>query len=65
MVLDEGRPVKACMVRLRAGHHIQPLDGLPVLSQNQNLPATQAVEIIEIPVLILEVGQRVFPLPSS
>jgi sarcosine oxidase, subunit alpha len=56
MVLDQGSPVKACMVRVQAGHHIQPLNGLPVLTQEIAPPVTHEIEMIDIPVLILGGG---------
>lgn len=31
MVLADGRPVKACVTRVRPGMQVEPLDGLPVL----------------------------------
>jgi len=56
MVLDEDRPVKACMEVVKAGHHIYPLDGLPQLPHEDHPSAFQNIQEITTKALILGGG---------
>ncbi len=56
MVLDNGRPVKACMELVRPGHRIFPLDSLPALPQTDEPCSLAEIQHINIPVLILGGG---------
>lgn len=60
LVLLEGRPVKACMTKVKADASIRPADGLPDISSLSAEPLTAPLdpshEIIEVPVLIIGGG---------
>ncbi len=60
MVLLEGRPVKACMTKVRDGASIRPADGLPDISALTDTPLSAPLDppqkIIDIPVLIIGGG---------
>lgn len=60
LVLLDGKPVKACMTKVRQGSFVMPADGLPDLSGlNQSEPdysADEIEKIIEVPVLIIGGG---------
>lgn len=60
LVLLDGRPVKACMKKVRAGASIRPADGLPDIASLSNGPLQAPLdppqEILNIPVLILGGG---------
>ena len=55
-VVADGLPVKACMVSVRAGMTVQPLDGLPVLPDAQGQRRTRAIETVGIECLIVGGG---------
>lgn len=60
LVLLEGRPVKACMTKVRAGADIRPADGLPDIASLSADPLDASLDtlqkIIDIPVLIIGGG---------
>jgi len=63
MVLADGRPVKACVTRVRPGMRVEPLEGLPVLPRPDNppspgsaVPGKAAIREVEVPVLIIGGG---------
>ena len=60
LVLLEGRPVKACMTKIKAGASIRPADGLPDISSLSAHPVKAPLdppqEILEIPALIIGGG---------
>lgn len=54
MVLADGMPVKACMELVRAGQHVEPADGLPVLPKVTGI--TKFKSILERKVQVLIIG---------
>ncbi len=56
MVIADGIPVKSCMTKVKPGMHVEPLDGLPVLPEVDEIPPLRDIETIEVPVLILGGG---------
>lgn len=54
MVLADGMPVKACMGLARAGQHVEPADGLPVLPKVTGI--TKFKSILERKVQVLIIG---------
>jgi NADPH-dependent 2,4-dienoyl-CoA reductase/sulfur reductase-like enzyme/bacterioferritin-associated ferredoxin/Pyruvate/2-oxoacid:ferredoxin oxidoreductase delta subunit len=60
MVLLNGKPVKACMTKVRPGSDVMPADGLPDLSALDQSPLPQPdmkkQEIFQVPVLIIGGG---------
>lgn len=60
LVLVDGKPLKACMTKVKQGMSIYPADGLPDIAKinNQQIPKQpdDLKEIIEIPVLIIGGG---------
>ena len=56
MVLADNRPVKACMELVRAGYHVQPLDGLPELPLVEPGLVAKSIQRMDIPVLIIGGG---------
>jgi len=55
-VVADGLPVKSCMVVVRAGMDVQPLDGLPVLPNVQGQPRTHPIETVDVECLIVGGG---------
>ena len=56
MVVADGVPVKACMTPLAEGMRVRPLEGLPALPADDDVPSTRAVERREVDVLVLGGG---------
>jgi sarcosine oxidase subunit alpha len=56
MVLADGIPVKSCMVLVKAGQKIEPLEGLSELPLVYSAPHSNPVREISVPVLILGGG---------
>lgn len=55
-VVADGLPVKSCMVVVRPGMNVQPLDGLPVLPDVQGQPTTHPIETVDVECLIIGGG---------
>jgi sarcosine oxidase, subunit alpha len=55
-VVADGLPVKSCMVAVRPGMNVQPLDGLPVLPGVQVQPRTHPIETVDVECLIIGGG---------
>ena len=55
-VVADGLPVKSCMVSVRPGMAVQPLDGLPVLPDVQGQFRTHAIETVDVECLIVGGG---------
>jgi NADPH-dependent 2,4-dienoyl-CoA reductase/sulfur reductase-like enzyme/Fe-S-cluster-containing hydrogenase component 2/bacterioferritin-associated ferredoxin len=55
-VVADGLPVKACMVAVRAGMDVQPLDGLPVLPDLAAEPRRHEIETVDVECLIIGGG---------
>jgi sarcosine oxidase, subunit alpha len=55
-VVADGLPVKSCMVVVRPGMDVQPLDGLPVLPDVAGHPQTHPIETVDIECLIIGGG---------
>ena len=56
LVMADGLPVKACMVPVRPGMHVSPMDGHPILPDVHAVPDMRAVETVEIECLIIGGG---------
>ncbi len=56
LVLADGRPVKSCMALVQPGMRVLPAEGLPRLPPVDTVPATQEIEEIAVPVLIIGGG---------
>ena len=56
LVLADGRPVKSCMIPVKSGMRVEPLNGLPELPAVNKMPSMSKIEIIDIPVLIIGGG---------
>ncbi len=56
LVMADGLPVKACMVAVRPGMRIEPLDGKPVLPDVQTAPEMQTAGPVEVECLIIGGG---------
>lgn len=54
MVLVDGSPVKACMEQVLAESHVEPLDGYPVLPQEEKEP--DLVNLPEVKTKVLIIG---------
>jgi len=55
-VVADGLPVKSCMVGVRPGMSVQPLDGLPVLPDVQGRSRTHPIETVDIECLVIGGG---------
>jgi len=56
-VVADGLPVKACMIPVRPGMQVEPLDGKPVLPDvHSTMPRMQAIETVEMECLIIGGG---------
>ena len=55
-VVADGLPVKACMVVVRPGMAVQPLDGLPVLPGVEGQPRVNPIETVDVECLIIGGG---------
>jgi sarcosine oxidase, subunit alpha len=55
-VVANGLPVKSCMVIVKPGMTVQPLDGLPVLPDVHGEPRTHAIETVDVECLIIGGG---------
>jgi NADPH-dependent 2,4-dienoyl-CoA reductase/sulfur reductase-like enzyme/Fe-S-cluster-containing hydrogenase component 2/bacterioferritin-associated ferredoxin len=56
LVMADGLPVKACMIPVRPGMRVEPLDGRPVLPDVHTVPAMRTVETLEVECLIIGGG---------
>ena len=56
LVMADGLPVKACMVPVRPGMRVSPMDGNPVLPDVHAVPDMRAIETVEIECLIIGGG---------
>ena len=56
LVMVNGVPLKACMTPAKPGMVVEPMDGLPVLPEVRETPLTSAIEVVDVPVLILGGG---------
>jgi len=56
LVIEGGRPVKACVESVRAGMHIEPAEGLPELPRITEAPRTRELEEREVDVMIIGGG---------
>jgi len=55
-VIADALPVKACMVPVRAGMAVEPLDGLPVVPDVEGHPRTHPIETVEVECLVVGGG---------
>ncbi len=55
-VIADGLPVKSCMVPVREGMAVQPLDGLPVLPDVNGHPRTHPIETVDVECLVIGGG---------
>jgi NADPH-dependent 2,4-dienoyl-CoA reductase/sulfur reductase-like enzyme/Fe-S-cluster-containing hydrogenase component 2/bacterioferritin-associated ferredoxin len=55
-VVADGLPVKACMIVVRPGMQVQPLDGLPVLPDIDGQPRMHAIDTTEVECLVVGGG---------
>jgi len=55
-VVADGLPVKSCMVVVKPGMNVQPLDGLPVLPDVAGQPKVHPIETIDVECLIIGGG---------
>ena len=56
LVLADGKPVKSCMVPVRAGLRAEPVDGLPELPKVNRAPVMQAIRELALPALVIGGG---------
>jgi len=56
LVMADGLPVKACMVPVRPGMRVEPMDSKPVLPEVHAVPNMRAIETIEVECLIIGGG---------
>lgn len=56
LVIADGRPVKACLARVRAGLCVEPADGLPVLPPAGEPPRMREIERVATRVLVVGGG---------
>lgn len=56
LVIADGRPVKACVARLRAGLAVEPADGLPALPPAPERIATRPTEVVTARALVVGGG---------
>jgi sarcosine oxidase subunit alpha len=56
MVIADGRPVKACVARVRPGLSVEPAEGLPALPPARALPDARPIREVETEVLIVGGG---------
>lgn len=55
-VIADGLPVKSCMVQVRPGMHVQPLDGLPTLPEVDGQATMHPIETVDVECLIIGGG---------
>lgn len=55
-VVADGLPVKSCMVTVRPGMQVQPLDGLPALPDVAGQPRLHPIETVDVECLIIGGG---------
>jgi sarcosine oxidase, subunit alpha len=55
-VVADGLPVKSCMVVVRPGMQVQPLDGLPALPDIDGHPRTHPIETVDVECLVVGGG---------
>ncbi|MBL7063432.1 MAG: FAD-dependent oxidoreductase [Anaerolineae bacterium] len=56
LVMANGLPVKACMIPVRSGMQVEPLDGKPVLPDVHTAPEMRTVETADVECLIIGGG---------
>jgi len=56
LVVADGLPVKSCMILVRPGMQVEPLDGKPDLPDVHTVPKMQAIETVEVECLIIGGG---------
>jgi NADPH-dependent 2,4-dienoyl-CoA reductase/sulfur reductase-like enzyme/Fe-S-cluster-containing hydrogenase component 2/bacterioferritin-associated ferredoxin len=56
LVMADGLPVKSCMVPVRPGMQVEPLEGKPALPDVEAVPQMQATQTVEVECLILGGG---------
>ena len=56
LVMADGLPVKSCMVPVRPGMRVTPMDGRPVLPDVSGVPEMREIETIEVECLIIGGG---------
>ena len=56
LVMADGLPVKACMVPVRPGMRVEPLEGKPSLPDVSGVPDMRTIEIVEVECLIIGGG---------
>jgi len=56
LVMADGLPVKSCMVPVRPGMQIEPLEGNPALPDVQGVPSMEPLQTVEIECLIIGGG---------
>ena len=56
MVIADGLPVKSCMVRVRPGMRVEPVEGLPALPPVRRIPGQRATRELETECLIIGGG---------
>jgi sarcosine oxidase subunit alpha len=55
-VMADGLPVKSCMVMVRPGMQVEPLEGQSVLPEIESVPAMRTIETVEVECLIIGGG---------
>ncbi|MBM4431782.1 MAG: FAD-dependent oxidoreductase, partial [Chloroflexi bacterium] len=56
LVVADGLPVKSCMVLVQPGMRVEPLDGLPMLPEVDELSEMRSIETVEVECLIIGGG---------
>ncbi|MBE9508677.1 MAG: FAD-dependent oxidoreductase [Chloroflexi bacterium] len=56
LVMADGLPVKACMIPVRPGMQVEPLEGKPTLPDVQTVPQMQPLQTVEVECLIIGGG---------
>jgi len=56
LVMADGLPVKACMIPVRPGMRVEPLDGKPALPDVHTVPEMRTVETVEVECLVIGGG---------
>jgi sarcosine oxidase, subunit alpha len=64
-VIADGLPVKSCMVAVKPGMRVQPLEGKPALPDVREALPTRPIEIIDTECLIIGGGPLGSRQPSS
>ena len=56
LVMADGLPVKSCMVLVKPGMRVEPLEGRPALPEVESVPLMQPIETVEVECLIIGGG---------